>query len=502
MPLRHLTSLFVAAGVLLVAPLAGRLQDPTPYRVVATDATRTLPVARVVGSTDMVALDVLVRFFDLAMREDARTRGVVVSVRSQRVVLTAGQATVSAAGRLVSLSAPVIREDGTWLVPIDFLRVLDPLLRRRIDIRRASRLIVLDDAPVPQVTLRFDRTATGGRLTVGVEPGTTSRVTREGSQITMRFQAAALDVASLPGLPPEFLAGVRADGPSLLVDLGPGVTNVREDTTRDSSRISLELIGEPTTLPPTGRPDAAPPSPTFDRTSTIRTVVIDPGHGGPDVGRRGTSGVEEKQITLAVAQRLKTLLESRLGVRVLLTRDGDTAVPIDRRAALANNNKADLFISLHANGSPMSDLRGWQIQSLDPADYGSVDLPGQSSADATAALSVPVVGGGTRLITTVPWTLAQIPFADRSNVLAQALAARFAGAGLVSQPTPLLQGPLRVLVGANMPAVLIELGLLSNADDAALLSSAAFQNTVTEIITAVVSDLRDGVPAAPAGGTR
>ena len=80
-------------------------------------------------------------------------------------------------------------------------------------------------------------------------------------------------------------------------------------------------------------------------------MAIDAGHGGEDQGAKGRGGMKEKDLTLAVARRLKAALENRLGIRVLLTRDEDKNVPIDERTALANNNKADVLVSLHANAS-------------------------------------------------------------------------------------------------------------------------------------------------------
>jgi N-acetylmuramoyl-L-alanine amidase len=373
--------------------------------------------------------------------------------------------------------------------------VLAPLLERPIDIRRASRLIVMGTASVPRLAPRFERTATGGRLTVTLTPGVAARVTRDGSLVTVRFQADALDLGPLSGAPSDLLTNIRTEGAVLLIDLGPAVVNVRQEETRDPSRLTLDFIGAIATAP--ARPDALPPPPAIERPGTLRTIVIDPGHGGDDVGSRSAAGLGEKQVTLAVAQRLKAMLESRLGVRVILTRDSDTAITIDRRAALANNNKADLFISLHANGSPVASVRGWQVQSLDPADYASV-----GSSDGFAAQSVPVVGGGSRVIDTVPWQLAQIPHAARSLTLAQWLAARLGDAGLPTHSTPVLQAPLRALVGANMPAVLLELGFLTNADDAQTLGSAAFHTAVSEVITTVINEARAGVPPAGGGGDR
>lgn len=489
------TAIVVILSSLLLASASA--QAPQPYRVIGSDGARTLPVVRGSGTTDFVALDTLARFFNVAMREDARTGAVVLAVGAQRVALTEGQATVSAGGRLVSLSAPVTRDGAAWIVPIDFLRVLDFLLDRRIDIRRGSRLIVMGTAVVPRVGLQFERTASGGRLVITVEPGATSRITRDGNLVTVRFQADALDLTPIAQVPAEWLANVRADGPALYVELGTTVSNVRQADTQDAGRITLDLLSASPVAPV--RPDPVAPAPAIDRPGTMRTVVIDPGHGGADAGSRSASGLEEKQVTLAVAQRLKGMLESRFGLRVTLTRDSDTDVAIDRRAALANNNKADLFISLHANGSPIPAMRGWQVQSLDPAEYGTGGGAQLGGADSDE--SVPVVGGGLRVIGTVPWRLAQIPHADRSSQLGGLLAARLSEAGLPPQAAPFLQAPLRVLVGANMPAILVEMGFLTNPADAELLGSSAFQGAVAEVLVSIISELRGGWPA-PGGGDR
>jgi len=315
--------------------------------------------------------------------------------------------------------------------------------------------------------------------------------------VTVRFQADALDLTPIAQVPAEWLANVRADGPALYVELGTTVSNVRQADTQDAGRITLDLLSASPVAPV--RPDPVAPAPAIDRPGTMRTVVIDPGHGGADVGSRSASGLEEKQVTLAVAQRLKGMLESRFGLRVTLTRDSDTDVAIDRRAALANNNKADLFISLHANGSPIPAMRGWQVQSLDPGEYGTGGGAQLGGADSDE--SVPVVGGGLRVIGTVPWRLAQIPHADRSSQLGGMLAARLSEAGLPPQAAPFLQAPLRVLVGANMPAILVEMGFLTNPADAELLGSSAFQGAVAEVLVSIISELRGGWPA-PGGGDR
>ena len=118
--------------------------------------------------------------------------------------------------------------------------------------------------------------------------------------------------------------------------------------------------------------------------------MIDAGHGGDDDGARGASGTLEKNITLSVARRLKGALESRLGVRVILTRDGDQSVGLDERAALANNNKADLFVSLHANASVRQAMSGAEVFYLSLDEYGE---EGQRVAHGDSE-ALPVFGGG------------------------------------------------------------------------------------------------------------
>ena len=103
---------------------------------------------------------------------------------------------------------------------------------------------------------------------------------------------------------------------------------------------------------------------------TLRAIVIDAGHGGAEDGAHGPSGALEKTGHAQVARRLKAALEARLGLRVILTRDGDATVGLDERAALANNNKADLFVSLHANASPRAGTAGAEVFYLSLDEYG------------------------------------------------------------------------------------------------------------------------------------
>jgi len=221
------------------------------------------------------------------------------------------------------------------------------------------------------------------------------------------------------------------------------------------------------------------------RRPTLETIVIDPGHGGDDEGVKGVGGATEKTVTLAIARRVRATIEARLGLRVLLTHQ-DARLDGERRAAIANNNKADLFVSLHANGSPRPATRGATIFTLGLDRMGE-DARLQSEADREV---LPVFGGGTRDFSLIEWELAQAAHVDGSNAFAGILDQRLRSIG--GLPSVSLQrAPIRNLAGANMPAVLVELGYLSNEQDAKLLSSADTQGSIAAAITDAIVSFRD-----------
>jgi N-acetylmuramoyl-L-alanine amidase len=198
-------------------------------------------------------------------------------------------------------------------------------------------------------------------------------------------------------------------------------------------------------------------------------------------------------VTLAIARRLKAAIESRLGTRVLLTRDGDQAVGLDQRASLANNNKADLFISLHANASVRPSVAGAEVFYLALEGYGeAAQRAAQTPRDA-----LPVLGGGTRDIEVIPWELAQARYIDQSAGFARAIEGALRER-IPMSPRALQQAPFRVLVGVNMPAALVELGFLTNTAQEQHLLSDDYQNGIAQAIVEAIVRYR----GAAAGGTR
>ena len=500
----------LAAGVALSLAAAARPSSqgaaPGTYVVIGPDGNRRVLPFRFSANTDLIALSDVGNLFNLSMREDAAAGSVTITARGQRVLVTSGQALASVGGRVVSLSGQVVRDARGWYVPVDLLsRAIGPALNMRVDVRRASRLVVVGDARVPQVTIRVERQGASGRVTIDTQPATGHRVTREGPRLTVHFDADALDAGPPAGSAPEFATAVHPDGSTVIIDLGPLSASFRVGDDQDPSHFAIDLLPPAPPAPPAAPPPApAPPRPApvqeppagdLAAPGPVRTVVIDPGHGGDDTGVRGSGGGMEKDLTLQIARRLKASIEARIGLRVLLTRDGDDNIPVDKRTAFANNNQADLLLSLHANASLKPAARGAQVLSLSFDDYKR-----RADAFSTTGAQVPVVGGATRLIEAVPWDLAQIPYARKSAGLA-ALVVRHLG----EQNVPLYKraedaAPLRILAGANMPAVLVEMGFLSNRDDERALASDEFAAAVVSALVSTVIDVRGGALAGMGAG--
>ena len=481
------------------------------YTLYMPEGRRTLPY-RPVSGVDLVSLDQLAALFKLTVTEDTLVGGLTVQGRGTTVLLIPGQSFASVGpGKIVSLPAAVQRDRGNWQVPVDFIRlVLGPAFGQRVEVRQSTRTILVGDVRLPAVTGRFERIGPNARLTFDIQPPAPHRIVREGNRLMVRFDAVALEFAPPQGLESEFASGVRADGTTVVVELGSSVGGYRADDP-DQNRLVIDLAAKAAPPPPPPPPAAAaapsrpqglptsdplaPPIIETQPAGSVRTVVIDPGHGGPDEGAHGPGGMKEKDFVLQMARRIKSAIENRIGLRVLLTRENDEAVPLERRAAIANNNKADLYFSLHANASIQPSARGVQVLSLSAPDYKGRVEPGD-----TRDVPVPVVGGGSRIIDVVPWDFAQLPFAEKSGTLATILSRRLAEQRVPLYAKAVQQLPLRTLVGANMPAVMIEMGFLTNAAEEKALSGPELSGNIADAVIATIEEVRRGIPAAAAGG--
>lgn len=217
-------------------------------------------------------------------------------------------------------------------------------------------------------------------------------------------------------------------------------------------------------------------------------VMIDPGHGGYDPGTSSASGTQEKDLALAIAGRLEHALSER-GLRAEMTRTSDVFVPLSERTAIANRAGADLFVSIHLNWSPNSMTSGVEVYYLNnTTDRATIRLARMENAGAPATYGA---GTGPNL-NYILTDLRQQYKANEAASLArmideQAVATLDAGLGTNVNALGAKMGPFYVLVGAHMPAVLVETGFLSNTGEAQRLASASYQEVLADGIATAIT---------------
>ena len=252
--------------------------------------------------------------------------------------------------------------------------------------------------------------------------------------------------------------------------------------------------------PAPGAPQPLVPSRPIEQPG-IHTIVIDPGHGGKEVGAIGPGGLMEKDATLALCRKLADSLETKLKTRVVLTRTDDSVVPLDQRTSIANQYKADLFLSVHMNAAIVKGAHGAETYFL---SLEASDELAKKAAETENAMARPAASenpsGDLKLIL---WDLAQQEYLNESSRLAQDIQEemnRITGV----QNRGVKQAPFRVLVGATMPAALVEVAFITNPEEEARINSEAFQKTVVDALTTAVQrykidyETRIGVAQPPA----
>jgi N-acetylmuramoyl-L-alanine amidase len=217
------------------------------------------------------------------------------------------------------------------------------------------------------------------------------------------------------------------------------------------------------------------------QTPAERTVVIDPGHGGLETGAKGRFGNLEKDITLAISLKLKAMIEKDMGFEVVLTRDRDVDVPMETRSAVANNHKAALFISIHANGAVQKKAAGSEtfFLSLNATDEETRRLA--YLENNSTELQTRVDPSADNDLMMILWDMAQNAYIKQSSRLAELVQGEL-DAMLGTRNRGIKQAPFKVLTGVACPAILVEAAFISNPDEEQKLASDEFQTKVAEAI--------------------
>jgi N-acetylmuramoyl-L-alanine amidase len=213
----------------------------------------------------------------------------------------------------------------------------------------------------------------------------------------------------------------------------------------------------------------------------IQTVVIDPGHGGMETGAKGKFGNLEKDITLSISLKLKALIERNMGFEVVLTRDKDVDVSSESRSAIANNRKAGLFISIHANGAVQRKAAGSEtfFLSLNATDEETRRLAYLENNSSNLQSHIDPSSDDDLMM--ILWDMAQTAYIKQSSQLAEMVQGEL-DALLGTRNRGIKQAPFKILTGVACPAILVEAAFISNPEEEKKLASEDFQAKVAEAI--------------------
>jgi len=228
--------------------------------------------------------------------------------------------------------------------------------------------------------------------------------------------------------------------------------------------------------------------------ATRPLVVIDPGHGGIDSGAEAPNGVREKDIVLAFALRLQELLVESGRFDVALTREDDTYLRLEERVELARANKADLFLSIHADSFQQPEIRGASVYTRDENATDVLDkvlADNENKSDVIAGFAMPQMAPE---VVDILLDLMRREMRVQSYLAAQSIVHQLEPS-VALRRFPVRQADFFVLQAPDVPSVLIELGFLSNVDDITNLTKSDWQDRTAEAVARGISTYFDSVEA-------
>jgi N-acetylmuramoyl-L-alanine amidase len=433
---------------------------------------------------------------------DGKLRQLELKVGDQTLRVTAGSRVVVTSSGELLLPVPVLDHEGDlWLPMVVMESVVGPQTHERIAWQAAERRLDLGSAQYNVVQLEAEvlGRSTAVHILCSEPLGYRATSPRHGI-IELKIyggevNTGQVDLGAGRGLVIAVHSRQYRDHALVTLEVDQLVGRYRAYTADAGREIVIVLEEEQvSSMPepvPLGRSDLNIAPGVVDVTNVIkvRTVVVDPGHGGHDVGAVGARGIMEKNVNLGVARELRRYLEHESDLKVILTRDKDEYLELADRAEIANSNDGDIFLSLHCNSWFNDSAHGLETYFLSPArsDWAkSVEAAENRSAGAAGDVEF------------IVWDLVQNRFISSSSQLAEIIQSEVTGA-LDLPDRGVRQAGFRVLVGAYMPAVLVELGFLSHDAEEGRLGDQGYQRNLAQAIGNALLSYRTRLDAQPVG---
>jgi N-acetylmuramoyl-L-alanine amidase len=483
------------------APPMGAAPPPAaPARSAVLLEGREIPVPVTINPNGpMFGLTPLVDTLGGKVTSDESGESITLRLGDKDVVLGPGNAIVTVGDNIVSLSQPPARGEGGLQVPVDFLKkTWGDLLGYAFDWHPETSRLTIARRGNRELGVTLDVVHLQGMTTVVLqfpeEPHYQIDHSKPG-MITVQMLSDRLTPPPAKEVQDPLVQGVAIDPQQVRIQLSPG------------AQAESYVLGNPFRLVfdihPTSSVEVPTPSAqSAQRTPGVHTIVIDPGHGGVETGAIGPGGVQEKELTLELARELAAKL-GRLGVQTVLTRTDDTLVALDTRAAIANQNRADLFISIHLNSSLGAGANGTETYFLSPqasdpraASSAATENTPSATSDAAGGAGAPSAAEQ-QDVDLILWDLAQSRHLAESQRFANMIQAQL-NETLQIKDRGVKQAPFRVLKGATMPAVLVELGFINNPEEEKKLQDPAYRDQLVDALITAVARYRASIEGQPA----
>jgi N-acetylmuramoyl-L-alanine amidase len=428
---------------------------------------------------------------------ELRQMDLKVGAKSFRV--TAGSRVVVTEDGEMLMPVPVLDHEGDLWLPMVFLeQVVGPQTRERVAWNPEDRQLVLGSADYSVARLEVE--VLGRTTAVHIfcrEPlGYRTSSPRSGV-IDLKIYGGEVNTSTVSsgnrrGLARSVSSHQFRDHAKVTINVDQLVGRYRTYTADEGREIVVVLEEEQvSSMPdpvPRGHANVNIEQGPVDVTNRIdvQTVVVDAGHGGHDVGAVSRRGIMEKDVNLGVATELRRYLEKESDLKVVLTRDNDSYLELPDRAEIANSSGGDLFLSLHCNSWFNDGAHGLETYFLSPAQS---DWAKSVEASENQAGRPTGPDGDPGDVEFIVWELVQNRFISSSSQLAETIQSEVTkDLGLPNRGVR--QAGFRVLVGAYMPAVLIELGFLSHAQEEQRLGDRAYQRDLARAIGDAVLNYR------------
>jgi N-acetylmuramoyl-L-alanine amidase len=460
---------------------------------------REIPVPVAIGPNGpMFGLSPLVETLGGKLASDEAGESITLHLADKDVVIGAGNSIITVGDTIVSLSQPPARGEGGLQVPVDFLKkTYGDLMGYAFEWHPESSRLTIARRGNRDLPVSLDVVHLQGMTTVVLQFPDEPHYQIDRSQpgaVTVRMLSDRL----LPPNPPKevqdpLVQAVAITPQQIRLQLSPAA-QAESYVLANPFRLVFDV--HPTSSVEVPARPAGPST----QAPGIHTIVIDPGHGGVETGAIGPSGIQEKELTLGLARELGARL-SRLGVQTLLTRNDDTLVRLDDRPAIANQNKADLFVSIHLNSSLGAGAHGTETyflspQATDPRAARSAAAENTPAASTTDG-APPPAGAEQQDVDLILWELAQSRHMAESQRLANLIQGEL-NEELQLKDRGVKQAPFRVLVGATMPAVLVELGFISNPEEEKKLQDPAYRGQLVDALARAIAKYKAAVEGQPA----